>query len=322
MLYAAQGIPEWWNECRPLMGLSTPNYERAYLERFIDGDTQLRPDFFVRVDSRHVAVIEVELADEAQQQTADYRKRYGEVFVIVGKGAGPSLETIGRKTLEVAARIEPTNWPGAVVLRHLAEMIERHAREAKPRPAVHNLPERLVQQVWFTRALGPLLDLMRAGPSGKPLAINRPTSPGSISLRLVRGPSVACRSSFALLTQSRTGPFLVPTPDEVRRVFGRRLAALPAAWEKLVTTIHPRWHLHAQGTDRIALAPAILELHADDFESFYASGRTGCKGLACSCCPRAERSLVEGFLQPGIALRIGYGGCLAFRGGALLLVGR
>jgi hypothetical protein len=98
---------------------------------------------------------------------------------------------------------------------------------------------------------------------------NRPTNPNSLSLRLMRGPSVLCSESFALLTMRDPAWFLVPAPPEVMRILSDPLREVVDRWRDLVERVHPGWRANIARNKRITIRADDVETHAAEFAAVY-----------------------------------------------------
>ena len=216
--------------------------------------------------------IEAELGGRNVGQMKRYsEKKFDppEVLSLVGPAVNrhndPSLSKIADIAEGAAATLEKTNAPAREVLACLAEMIRKSVTPERPGPTIQPIPEHLMAQPWFAQAVAPLLELGEAG-----YVMNRPTAPGSLSVRLRSGPSVHCQGSFALLTQQGAGgDFLVPDPAEMARIFRKPLDRAVPHWRVLLDRVRPRWDAHIAGNKRIGIAPSVFGQHAAEFAAFY-----------------------------------------------------
>lgn len=269
ILYAAQGIPQFWAKCRDILGLAPD----AYLRREIIEGRSHRPDFLVYEGGIPTRWIESELADRDGGQLGDYAEQKLDppsVISLVGptvnREGDPSLEQIADAARVVAEEIEGENKPGAEVLEFLADLIQEHIRPSKLRPAEHPVPERLMKEAWFQEAAGPLLELME-----DKTVVNKTTSPNSLSLRLQR--TLNTTTSLALFTQQGLGNFKFPTPAELEKHLADplRSAVLPA-WRALLESAVPGWETRVEGV-RVAVPVAIVQANATRFAGAFAAFR-------------------------------------------------
>jgi hypothetical protein len=167
----------------------------------------------------------------------------------------------------VAAKIEAENKPGAEVLEFLADLIREHVRPSRLRAAQHPVPERLMQEAWFREAAGPLLGLMDDG-----TVVNRPVSPGSLSLRLRRALNRA--ESLSLFSQQGQGDFEFPAPDVLEEHLADplRSAVLPA-WRELLDSAMPSWPTRKNGWRRVVVPAAMVQANAAGFARAFAEFR-------------------------------------------------
>ncbi len=246
--------------------------EDALLRRVTISGDQSRPDFLVHENGRPTRWIEAELGGRNVGQLKRYSEKKldpPEVLSLVGPEVNrhndPSLSKIADIAEGVAATLEKTNAPAREVLTCLAEMIRKSVTPERPGPTIQPIPEHLMAQPWFAQAVAPLLELGEAG-----YVMNRPTDPGSLSLRLRSGPSVHCQGSFALLTQRGAGgDFLVPDPGEMERIFRDPLDRAVPHWRVLLDRVRPRWDAHIAGNKRISIAQSVLLDHTAEFAAFY-----------------------------------------------------
>ena len=269
-LFAAQAIPEFWGECCKLLGLP----ENSWLERVVVEGEPLRPDFLVRQGDREVGWIEVELGGRNEAQLAAYGVKFAPLPIVsvvgcTGNVTGdPLLGEIAYLAGRVAEEIKATNRPAAAVLEFLALQIRDSCQGATRRPFVQLLPGDLADRPWFAAAAAPFSDLLEAG-----FMVNRPTNARSLSLRLVRGPSVRCRDSFAIITQRELDHLLVPEPAEMERVFCGPLKVMAEKWGALLDRVYPVWKSHVDGRHRIRIGADIVVQHACTFVAIFADLR-------------------------------------------------
>ena len=119
----------------------------------------------------------------------------------------------------------------------------------------------------FDLLLQPLLALRDSG-----LLINRPTNENSFSLRLRKGPSV--KSVFAVLTMRDGVHFLLPSPDEMDRIFNEPLKEVVVLWRKALDVSYPAWSSHVDGNNRIKMKAEATQKHAAAFADAYNCLRT------------------------------------------------
>jgi hypothetical protein len=268
LLYATQGIPQFWSECRALLGLAPD----AYLRRVILDGRPERPDFLVYEGGVATRWIESELADRNDEQLGNYTKKKldppGVISLVgpsVNREGDPSLEQIAEVALVVAAKIEPENKPGAEALEFLANLIREHVRPARLRAAQHAIPERLMQEEWFREAAGPLLELMDDG-----TVVNKPVNPGSLSLRLRR--SLTRAESLSLFSQQGQGDFEFPRPDVLEEHLADplRSAVLPT-WRALLDSAVPGWPTRTNGRRRVVVPTSRVQANATNFAKAFAA---------------------------------------------------
>jgi len=269
-LFATQAIPGFWSPCCQLLGLS----DNAWIKPVVIDGQQLRPDFQVYEHDEPAGWIEVELGGPDNAQIERYKAKLSpsRVISLVGPAANsdrlPSLEKVAELARNAAAEIGATNRPAKEVLLYLAKLIKDNIKSETPQPFPQDIPQRLRELPWFTRAVAPLLDLEREG-----FVVNRPTNSNSLSLRLKSGPSIRCHGSFALVTQRDQNYFLVPTPQEMDRIFCEPLKEVVKLWEALLCRIYPCWNAQADLRNRIRIDARTVETHADEFAAVYAALR-------------------------------------------------
>jgi hypothetical protein len=265
LLYACQAIPDFWRECRDLLGLKPDSYLRRVL---VEG-RQERPDFLVIEGGIPTRWIESELADRNETQLAHYKDEQlepREVLSLVGPAVNregdPSLEAIAALADRAAGEIRQSNPPGAEVLSFLAELIREHVRPSKLRPTLHDVPERLGMP-WFERAAGPLLHLM-----ADKTVENITSNPVSLSLQLRRG--LRGTIAMSLLTQRGLGNFSFPSPVRMEHYLVVSVwQEVGTAWTALCDGVQPGWRHRMDASQRISVPPADVERHADLFAAAF-----------------------------------------------------
>lgn len=270
ILYAAQGIPQFWAECHAILGLASD----AYLRRVIVEGRPERPDFCVYEGGAATCWIESELADRDDEQLGNYAKAKLDpprVISLVGPAVNregdPSLERIAKTARVVAVKIEAENKPAAEVLEFLADLIQEHVRPARLRATQHAVPERLMQEAWFREAAGPLLELLEDG-----TVVNKPVHPDSLSLRLRRALNRA--ESLSLFSQQGQGDFEFPTPDVLAEHLADplRSTVLPA-WSALLDSAVPGWPTRINARQRVVIPAPRVQANAVSFGEAFATFR-------------------------------------------------
>ncbi len=273
ILYAAQGIPQFWAECRTILGLAPD----AYLRRVIVEGKHERPDFLVCEGGVATRWIESELADRDGEQLGNYGKKKldppGVISLVgpaVNREGDPSLQQIAEAARIVALKIEAENKPGAEVLEFLADLIREHVRQARPRAKPHDIPERLKLEAWFCEAAGPLLELMNDG-----TVVNKTFHPGSLSLQLRR--SLNRTKSLSLFSQQGQGDIAFPAPDVLEKYLKDplRSAVLPA-WRALLDSAMPGWRTRIRDmkdTRHVMVPAAMVQANAVGFAGAFAKFR-------------------------------------------------
>jgi hypothetical protein len=269
ILYAAQGIPQFWAECRTILGLAPD----AYLRRVILEGRPERPDFLVYEGGVATRWIESELADRDDAQLGNYaKKKLGPPGVIslvgpaVNREGDPSLEWIAEAALGVAKKIEAENKPGAEVLEpgrpHTgARAASKAASRAACRPRALDAGSVVLRGRWPTPGADGRRDRgEQAGPPrlAFPSASADP-EPG--------------RKPLAVQPASQ-GDFEFPAPDVLEEHLADplRSAVLPA-WRALLDSAVPGWPTRINGRQRVVVPAARVQANAAGFAGAFAEFR-------------------------------------------------
>lgn len=262
-IFGAQAIPAFWLEFASLIQIPID----AWMERIVLDQTSLRPDFLVKQDDRDFCWIEVELGSRNEAQLAAYRAKLvpSDVRSIVGKTSNehgdPSLEEVSA-IAKMAPKCKALPPQAAAVLRALAHLIDTTTLGGSSKASKADIPAPILTR--YGALLGPLLALREKG-----FVENLPVNPLSLSLRLKKGPSVQCADSFALLTMTEPANFLVPSPDEMDRIFQSPLKQLIKPYTDLLNVTYPAWQSHVDGNERIKVPVGNMEQNAAGFAAMY-----------------------------------------------------
>ena len=77
----------------------------------------------------------------------------------------------------------------------------------------------------------------------------------------------------ALITQANPDYFLLPSPQEMDRIFRGSLKEVVVQYEALLRRVSPCWNAHVDRRHRISIDTRTVETHADEFATVYAALR-------------------------------------------------